>query len=245
MTAPASTRLRSRSAVATLALGLQRIADGLPATDQVDPLVEDALRRAVPALAEASREALGEHLRALSDAQLRGLASNVKGVFHELLVAQAENVDGDAMTAALFDALNHPGADLQYVVDGDVVRLEQIKAVASPSDVLEHIARYPDISVAVTDEVAAKLAGTSGVRASGHANADLEAAVTTGFDALRDPARLEDMAEAAPLVAAATAVGAHLSGKRTDPRRLRESLEDAAVGGVAATVFAALLDTIA
>ena len=245
MTAQDPSRLRSRSAVATLALGLQRIADGLPASDPVDPLVEEALRRAVPALAEASRGALGAHLTALSEAQLRGLASSVKGVFHELLVARAENVDGDAETAALFDALNHPGADLQYVIDGDVVRVEQLKAVASPYEVLEHLDRYPDISVAVTDEVAARLAGTPGVRASGHANADLDAEVAAGFEALSDPAALDDLAEAAPLVAAATAVGAHLTGRPTDPRRLRESLEDAAVGGVAATVFAALLDTVA
>jgi len=221
MTAQDPSRLRSRSAVATLALGLQRIADGLPASDPVDPLVEEALRRAVPALAEASRGALGAHLTALSEAQLRGLASSVKGVFHELLVARAENVDGD------------------------VVRVEQLKAVASPYEVLEHLDRYPDISVAVTDEVAARLAGTPGVRASGHANADLDAEVAAGFEALSDPAALDDLAEAAPLVAAATAVGAHLTGRPTDPRRLRESLEDAAVGGVAATVFAALLDTVA
>ncbi|MDE0305817.1 MAG: hypothetical protein OXI87_13210 [Albidovulum sp.] len=115
-------------------------------------LNSDARRRSAASLIDASAEQLAEYVGTLAPEQLRNVLSNVKGIYHELLFLHAENIDGDEVTARIFDATNHPGADVEFLVDGDIVRAIQLNAVASPSANKEHLARYPEIEVVATEE---------------------------------------------------------------------------------------------
>lgn len=122
-------------------------------------LVLDALRRSSTELNSATEDELATYLSNLAPEQLRGVVANVKGIFHEMLIERAENLDGDEITARLFEETNHPGADLEFVIDGDVVREVQVKAVQSPSGIIEHFSRYPDTDVLATSEVTTLLGG--------------------------------------------------------------------------------------
>ena len=58
-------------------------------------LVLESLQRANPSLKEMSISEIGNYLSGMSDESIRGLANNVKGIYHELLFVQKENTDGD------------------------------------------------------------------------------------------------------------------------------------------------------
>jgi len=135
----------------------------------------DALRRSTNALNTDDENALAAYLSALGPNQLRGVVSNVKGIFHELLVERAENLDGDGITARLFQKTNHLGADIEFVIDGGVVREMQLKAVQSPASIIEHLSRYPDTDVLATSEVTALLGRVFGgnVSDSGFSNEEI------------------------------------------------------------------------
>ncbi|HKL46404.1 MAG TPA: hypothetical protein VJ906_09190 [Roseovarius sp.] len=124
----------------------------------------EALRRSANELESADEETLAAYLADFSTEQMRGLVSTVKGKYHELLFTRAENRDGDGISAVMFEATNHPGADIEFMMDGDVIRAVQLKAVQSPSDILEALERYPDTDVFATSEVCALLGGTFGAR---------------------------------------------------------------------------------
>ena len=54
-------------------------------------------------------------------------------------------MDGDEVTARLFAAINHPVANVEVVVEGEVIRAVQLKAVASADAIRESLERYPEI----------------------------------------------------------------------------------------------------
>jgi len=68
------------------------------------------------------------------------------------------------------EAPNHPGSDVQFITKREVIGEVQLKAVDSPTQVYEHLQRYPEIDVLATDEVASVL---DGVDSSGLSNAVL------------------------------------------------------------------------
>jgi hypothetical protein len=202
-----------------------------------EALVLEALRRSTRALGEATDAELGDHLRALDPEQLRGVMSNVKGIYHELLFERAEDLDGDAIVARLFEATNHPGADVE-LLDGDtVIDAVQLKAVDCVSSVLQHRERYPDVCVVATEEVAAKL---DWVQSSGFNNADLERQVAEAFDGVKDGAA-DNLARAAAL--GTLPVGGALAGAALAILAGRRSKRDVAVAardGAAASIVGAI-----
>ncbi|MEH6738203.1 MAG: hypothetical protein V7695_06635, partial [Sulfitobacter sp.] len=124
-----------RSATVAIAVTLQQLVAGKVSCWTADQeLVLDALRRSKTSLGQASDMELGAYVGGMDPDQLRGVASNVKGIFHEMLVAQAENMDGDTITAHLFDATNHPGADIEFWIEDTVIQQVQLKAVQNPSE---------------------------------------------------------------------------------------------------------------
>lgn len=229
-----------------IAVTLQRLAEDATRFWTVEErLVLEALRRSKGSLEGASAAELARYVANLGPAGLGGVVNNVKGIYHELLFAQMENTDGDGVTARLFDATNHPGADVEFLVDGEVIRSVQLKAVASASHIREHLERYPGVQVLATDEVAAQVPGLG---ASGLSNAELHAEVEQVLGELPGDSLAEDMGEGVGssfLVSAALAAGKALHGKGTDRHKLGSVLRDAAAGGVAASVLDTLLDTLA
>lgn len=67
-------------------------------------LVVDALRRSNNDLADMPLSDMGDYIRGMDENSMRGLASNVKGIYHELKFVQKENLDGDDITARVFGA---------------------------------------------------------------------------------------------------------------------------------------------
>jgi len=167
------TKPRSKSHLASIVLAVtfQRLIDGqISALGPENDLVLDALRRSTNHLHNASIEDLSAYVDGLSPEQLVGVVSNTKGIYHELLFVELHNASGEADIAQVMEETNFPGADVQFFLDGDVVREVQLKAINSPTLVYEHLERYPDIEILVTEETAAML---DGIGSSGLSNAVL------------------------------------------------------------------------
>lgn len=205
-----------------------------------EQLVVEALRRSNKALSDMSLPEMGGYLRSLDDASLRGLAHNVKGIYHELQFVRRENLDGDAVTARIFPEANHPGADVVLSRDGQDFAELQLKATDNDSPLAKHFERYPDISVAATDEVVGSMPG---VKSSGFSDAALESDVKDAFSSVYDQAhasQLQDAAAVSGLLAAAMNAGDVLSGKASAKKASRNTLRDMGVA-VSSTFLVDLL----
>src|SRR5690606_12242604 len=77
-----------------------------------EELVLNAMRRSSTDLHDASVESLATYVQSLDPSQLAGLQSNVKGIYHEILFVDGENLDDDEYVAELFQSTNHAGADV-------------------------------------------------------------------------------------------------------------------------------------
>lgn len=234
-----------RSSTVVLAVTIQRLLDDPTRSwGTEEQLVLDALRRSKTSLADATNEELRDYILSLDQEGLRGVLSNVKGIYHELLFVHAENTDGDEITARLFEASNHPGADVELVVEDGVIQQVQLKAVESVSHIREHLSRYPGVEVYATDEVAERL---DGIGRSGFSNDALTNQVSETADDLRGDTVLGEAAEGVAtsgLVAAAMTAGRVLRDRRLPDADGRAVLKDVATGGVAAVVLDVLLGNI-
>jgi len=206
--------------------------------------VLEGLRRSTGDLHDATQEQLGDYLRLQSPEELRGVAANVKGIYHELWYVEQYNATHEDTRAQIFGATNHPGSDVQIVnVDtGQVVREIQLKAVESSAAVNMHFERYPEIDVLATDEVAATI-HDSRVDASGFANTKLDSDVVSHLDGLRDDTIATRTADAA-LTGLGIASTAELIQMLRGERRFPEAVMNTAakVGTVAgATALTAIL----
>lgn len=238
----------TRSAAVVIAVTLQRLVEDTTRFWSVEEqLVLDALRRSAKQLNDASVPELADYVSKLSPEQLRGVASNVKGIYHELLFVHVENLSADGVKARIFEATNHPGADVEFVVDGDTIREVQLKAVASPAAILEHLSRYPDIEVVVTEEVAACFSDAPNVSPSGFSNSGLTNDVSGVFSGLPGDSLGQEIAEGVAmggLVGAAMAAGKILREGKVSRQQFSRAFGDMAVGGAVATTLDVLLDGI-
>lgn len=236
----------TRSAAVVIAVTLQRLVEDATRFWTVEEqLVLDALRRSATRLNEASVAELASYVEGLSPEQLRGVVSNVKGIFHELIFVHAENSDLDGVNARIFEETNHPGADVEFLVAGNVIHSVQLKAVASPETIFEHLARYPDIEVVVTDEVAAALPHAT---SSGFSNVTLSGQVQDAFSELPGDNLAIEVAEGmatSALVAGALTAANILRTGRVSKRQFTTTCGDVSVGMVTATALDVLLDGVA
>ena len=152
----------------------------------VDPenaYVLSALRRSRTDLTGASQEELRDYLRSLNEDQLPGLVNNVKGIAHEVWYVEAENADGDGVSAYMYEDTNHPDFDVVLVDDATGEELElQLKATDSTAYVENAIDEIGAERVVVTEELADKL----GVESSGLSNEELTADVEGVVDGIID-----------------------------------------------------------
>jgi len=233
----------SRISTVVLAVTIQRLLEDATRFWSVEEkLVLDALRRSTNELNDATNEKLAEYISKMHPDQLNGVLNNVKGIYHELLFVHAENVDGDEVVARIFEATNHPGADVEFMVDGETIKQVQLKAVSSISSIAEHFERYPDIDVFATEEVAERL---TGVESSGFSNVELTESVREGFEELEGDSLLENIGEGlatSALVGAAIVAGRAIKERRFSHEMLKSTLGEVAVGGVACLVLDQLLD---
>ena len=204
-----------------------------------EDLVVQALRRSVPALADADRAEVAAYLRGLSGEQLRGVLSSTKGIYHEMLFVELHNAGCETgCEARLMEMSNHPGTDVEFVLDGEVVRAVQLKAVATPAQVNMHLETYPGIDVVATEEVVKMM---DGVESSNLSNADLEAETTARLLELEGESVLDNVTDAlatSAMVNAAQMTRLVLKGGR--PILVRDALSD----GVAAIAASTLMDAV-
>lgn len=210
-TASAATTTASATTVASVIANLINKAPLTFSTDE--RLVLDALKRSSNALSEMSTPQMGDYLGSMSTESRRGLANNVKGIYHELKFVRRENLDGDAVTARIFPETNHPGADVVLTRDGADIAELQLKATDHAGIVKHHLERYPDIPIATTKEVAHSYPG---VHSTGFTDAGLEHDVSQTLGDVTDQAHMAQFGHAAVtsgVVAAAVHAGGVQSGK--------------------------------
>ena len=194
-----------------------------------EDLVLQALRLSIPYLSGADITELSSYLRNSNPAQMRGVLATTKGKYHELIVAHAENMDGDEVSARLFEDLNHPGSDIEFIVDGQVIEAVQLKAVVSESLILEHQSRYPDMTILATEESANLV---EGVESSGFSNAQLQADVEDRLKELEGDGVLENIGDAFVVSGLSLAAinAKKIANGKISPQDLRASAKDIAAG---------------
>ena len=230
-----------RSAAVAIAVTFQQLIEGKNSGWSFDQqLVLEALRRSSGDLSDANEAELGAYLRGFDQAGLRGIANNVKGKYHELLVEHLENTDGDDTFAQVFEQTNHPGADIEFLVDGEVVHQVQLKAVQDPASIIEHFSKYPDIDVRATTEVFEVLKEQFGDRleTSGMSNEELSQATRDTLEHLAGENLgdvLQDGVVTSLLVGGALQAKAILDGQAIQVREVRSTLE--LMGVAAGTAF--------
>lgn len=121
------------------------------------------------------------YLQSMSDEQLVGVISNVKGILHEMEYVRLENTDGDSISAAMFPDTNHKGFDILMSDDSDGSSWEiQLKTTNDASYVQEWIDKYPDGEILVSNEIASEL----NIESSGISNEELTIRVESFVDKL-------------------------------------------------------------
>lgn len=146
-------------------------------------VVLDAIRRSTNQLAEdASVDEVSSYVQHFEAHQLEAFARNIKGITHELAFVQAENTDGDTVTAEMFPETNHPGADvLLHDSATDAEWVVQLKATDSHYYAASALDAHPDIPVYATVEAADP---SHGVLSSGMSDTHLETQVARTVDGL-------------------------------------------------------------
>ncbi|MEP6356061.1 MAG: hypothetical protein ABJ081_05220 [Hyphomicrobiales bacterium] len=205
-------------------------------------LVLDAIRRSKTELNAADEVEISEYLSGLTPERLRGVANNVKGIYHELRWVEEYNASHTDTYAEVHGSTNHEESDVVIrSTDTDEIQYEyQLKATNSKSYVAEHQDRYSDIEIIVTDEVADKM---DGVQASDHTNEDLTRDVASTSENLSGntiPDRVFESGEYAGLIAAGFEALKLLDGKTTIPAAGKNTIQTAA-NAAAATGITAFL----
>ena len=217
---------------------LKLMANEIPEFNDHELLVIDALRRSNNSLTEASHEELASYLKDKDPEQLQGLHNNIKGIYHELRYAQAENSDNDEYRVELFDETNHPGSDAVLIntETGETSEI-QLKATNYISYIEEHNNRYANVEVFATDEVAEI---SDEIHSSGITNAELNSDVDDVFSSLRsgDDGLVGESMAVASLMALARAVRVNL---RNDKQLSKLEREDLLRGGISSAATAGLV----
>lgn len=126
-------------------------------------------------------ESVRTYLDGLSDEQITGVVSSVKGILHEMEFVKIENSDGDTITAAMFPETNHKGFDvvLNDSSSGDTWEI-QLKTTDNQEYVQEWLAKYPDGEILLSEEIASAM----GLESSGFSNQELTGRVEDFVDQL-------------------------------------------------------------
>lgn len=156
--------------------------------------VFDAVRRGYSELSFASEEQILNHFAAVETESMVGHAANIKGILFEQQVSDYLNDAG--LKSALFEATNHPDADILIEIDGYLPLELQLKATDSVSYINQTLADNPDIAIITTSELADRV-DSEMVLDSGIANAELDEIVyeslfTQELANLANPGSIED-----------------------------------------------------
>ena len=142
-----------------------------------DKLVLEAFNRYSSSLSDL--DTLKSYLSGLSEEQLLGVTSNVKGILHEIQFAAIENNNFDSVYASLYETTNHPGYDVRMFDESTGEEWDvQLKATDNSAYVEDWIEEH-DGDIRVTEELAEK----EGFESSGISNEELTTRVEEFIDA--------------------------------------------------------------
>jgi hypothetical protein len=207
-------------------------------------LILDALRRSDLELVDASESEISSYLSSYNEEQLKGIANNIKGIYHELLWVEQYNADHSDTRAELYEATNQPGADV-CIVDvqsGDVIAEYQLKATDSVYYIKEHQIRYTDVEVIATNEVASRM---DGVIAGGYFNEDITSTTGANIDALAANTLADRVLESSGLamtIATGQELLEMLQGKKEFPEAVQSALKSTGTATAATAVTAYLFN---
>ncbi len=125
----------------------------------------------------ATIEEISEHFKQYDISQLDGAANTIKGKMFEILVTDQENTDSDNWTAKMHDDESFPGSDIIFYNSETNETLEvSLKAISEDNSyIIENaLAKYPDLPIMSTDEVADLYEDNPNVFGSGFTNKDLD-----------------------------------------------------------------------
>jgi hypothetical protein len=153
-------------------------------SQKIDPLVVDALKRSDRSLENASIDQISLHLQSYNQEQLAGVINNAKGIYHEMLFVEMENIDGDSVSANLHTQVNQSGSDV-VLTDSYTGQTQnvQLKATDSVAYAEQHFAKNPDIPVYTTSEIAE---GNPHFNDSGFSNEEITTQTTETVSYIRD-----------------------------------------------------------
>jgi hypothetical protein len=206
-------------------------------------LVLEALRRSKRSLLDASEADLALYLNSLSPEQMRGVANNVKGIYHEMRWVEEYNSSHPDSYAVMHESTTYEGADVQIFSKhtGDLLEEYQLKSTDSASYVRESLAKYSDIDVLATNEVSSAV---DGAESSGFSNAENTANVGSVFDGVAGNTlvdRVTESAELTGLVSAGREALAVLNGQveigQAGKRTLGAVVQAATATGITAFLF--------
>ena len=144
------------------------------------------------------------------------------------------------MTAKLFEETNHPGSDIEFIIDGNVVKEVQFKAVSDPESIAEHFEKYPDIEVYATTEVARKVKDIfENVKDSGFSLDEIDKE-TTDFIFPENSDMIPD-AEAGAAIGLFIAALKNRKGSKSFRNKIKESLKLGTIGTSTAVALEYLL----
>ena len=220
---------------------LQLLSDGIPTFDGKEELVIEALRRSANDLSGANTEEISAYIQAKDPSQLLGLQNNVKGIYHELRYADAENSDNDEYVIELFKATNHPGSDIiiTNTITGELKEV-QLKATDYLSHIREHNEKYEDIGVFATEEVASI---SEDVTSTGFTNKELSEdveMVVEKLDSYGEYGFTSSMTVAA-MVSLARNVNVLLRGGNMTTKEKKQVIEEGMVAAGVAGVISLLI----
>lgn len=225
------------------AVFIQLLADGdLPAFNENEQLVLEALRRSNSLLATATDNELAEYIQGMEPNQLQGLQNNVKGIYHELRFARDYSANEDQYAVELFEATNHPGADVRIInLETGEVREIQLKATGFMSHIRAHNDRYESVDLFAISE----LADTSdSISSTGMSNAELTGDVSNVVSGLGDVGESNEVLNSmalAGVVALARHTRVLLKGGNMSEEDKRRVLESGVVSAGAAGVVSLLI----
>lgn len=153
---------------------------------QIELAALEAIRRGYSALSpSASVEDISLYFQAIPQEQILGNVNHIVGITHEILVVDAINTSGLGDTASLFEAANHPVADILIIGSDGVAREVQLKATDSISYINEHLNKNPDVDVIATEEVVITM-NNEQVTSSGFENEELRQVVEQSLGELSE-----------------------------------------------------------
>ena len=114
--------------------------------------VYEAVQRAVPELQDSSVQEISEYLDSItSPGKMQYVLNNVKGVLGEFKAG--EYFESQGYDVVYPESLFNPGFDIALYDEGRLKDVIQVKTTSSTSIVNEHLEKYPDIPVYVTEDV--------------------------------------------------------------------------------------------